>query len=312
VGGIVRKRHDTPPRVVGQAFHHGLELWRNKAAPTHAIHEARRHLTETLKQTTSKEQDIAVEAARLDAYLTGYFKRYQSDLNQNWGASELRIESPGEIGFIDMVFLDYQGKAWVLDDKTAAQTSPHTEAALRLDDQLLSYCCLLEDYGYHEIGGVIYRQTIKTRLKPRMVKGKRENIDQYYDRVMLDYQKPDKYLQFTLTYSREEIAAYRREKDALNEDCREVMQFSRELTDVPRNSASCIGKFGACDYLPICSGTMPDASKMFRCTSRNSLDGDRIRNRFNVRSDNDQSATDPDRLRQNDTDNAGIVPGPSV
>jgi len=307
VAGIRRKYGDSPARAIGRAFHLGIDAWRKGLGEVQAINEARKHLVESLAKSTSNDRVIEIEQTRLDAYLSGYFRRYQGDLTWDWSESELKFQMKGEIGFIDNVILDSDGLIWIVEDKTTSRPSDHTGAALRLNDQLLSYLCLIQDMGYSRIGGCIYRQTVKCLLKPRA----KESLTDFYLRVEEAYQDPSKFLEFRVRYEPEEIDMYRAEKDLLNKWCRQVMETAQCKEDVPRNSAQCIGIYGPCDYLSICSSTTETQNgKLFEATSQEPLDGGELRRILKIE-DKDNAKTSSG-LRQHDPKTTDKLSCPTI
>lgn len=303
VGGIRRRWQESPARAIGKAFHRGIEMWRNGHGETKSMSQARSILQESLKLISSKDLVVDIELTKLDAYLSGYFKRYPADIKRQWTESEMKLEHNGEIGFIDTVY-EQDGLLWIVDDKTSAM-KPHADLgqALQMDEQLLSYICMLQDIGYTRIGGCIYRVMVKNKSKPK----KKEKDDEFYERMQLEYATGERYHEFVIPFDAQRTDNYRREKAALNKSLHSFLRGGILLDNVPRNSAECLGKYGSCDYLTLCTGCEP-SPKLFEPTGNLPMDGGYLRNSLNPRSKQHDSTT---RLHSPDSPEAQSLPGPT-
>jgi hypothetical protein len=321
IGGIRRKAPDNPARAVGRAYHLGLELWRQGHMPTQAVSVAREDLEASLRKMKNPG-DIESELAKLDAYLCGYFKRFPDDPHREWSEAELKLEWRGEIGFIDTVFRDENDTLIILDDKTSGM-KPHDDLgeALQLNDQLLSYVCMMQDLGYHDSDTILYRVVVKTKSLPQKKKAKGkitiEKPELFYQRMQRDYLKGDKYYEFKVTFTQGQINQYRQEKEKVNDDLTFILNSTNAEKRVTRNSSECIGKFGPCDYLGLCSGSCSSPKHVYETTGNLPMDGGYLRTNLEIEEKKDEStesATEPAAtgLQGNHPSQAPDLPGPPV
>jgi len=310
VAGIRKRIDDKPALAIGSSFHLGIETWRNGSTPFVARDAAIDLLTGKLEEMGTDEKSINIEQTRLNAYLCGYFLRYPQDVMRKLTESEVKIDLPNEIGFVDNFYIDESGKVWIVEDKTTGIRPQYenTLAMLSMDEQLLSYACLLQDYGYQEIAGCFYRQVVKCRLKPKRgenlvlfnkrVKEKYTHNSSEVDSVHLN----DNYFEYKIVFKQSDIENFRSERNLNNDRCRVIMETVRDPSNCTRNSSACIGKYGPCEYLELCSKGLENVNNSYIATGKNSLDGGLVRSKLNIKeSTNDKTTT---RLHTPDPDAA--------
>jgi radical SAM protein with 4Fe4S-binding SPASM domain len=123
----------------------------------------------------------------------------------------------------------------------------------------------------------MYRETKKTRTK----RSKKETGQQYANRVNELYLDPDSdnYREYKITFTNEELNHYRYEKLKLDMSIKQSFTFL-QLDQWQRNSNECIGKFGPCDYLPLCSGSCDNINDLYRHNSKEPLDNGKYRKKI--------------------------------
>lgn len=258
VAGIEPKAETGIARAIGTNFHVSLEMLRKgDKSLKQCVQAGVDMLAGDLIDLKVAGHESMKCIAQLEAYLVGYLAHFGNQAVHNW-AIEIKIESGADKGYVDAIFQHEDGKTWVIEDKTTSIFSGDQEAALVLDDQLLTYAVMLDDLG-HDVGGFIYRQTKKTRTYPR----KDETIEQYRDRLVEEYTTNHEkyYRQFEVKFSQQDIHSYRDEKNEINNRIEIDFIRSKGLQSWNRNSQACIGKFGTCDYLGLCSGQTTEAYK---------------------------------------------------
>jgi len=191
---------------------------------------------------TDKDENIA----KLEAYLTGYENKF-FDLNHKWLDVEKEIMTEFESAYVDGLMIDEDGKIIVVEDKTRSYLTNNIELVLRQSDQLLNYLALLQQIGI-DSNTCYYREVQKTKTKI----GKTMTMDAYKAKLFSEYSLGDRYQECIITFDKNEIEAYKNEKSLIDI----VINICFESGDInrwPRNSDSCIGNYGQCDYLRLCS-----------------------------------------------------------
>lgn len=277
VAGIETKTVTSPARAIGQAFHLGIEHWRNHEGETSvAVGNALTLLMNTMRQQGFGEERVVLEAIRLEAYLLGYFMRWETDIGRlGKRKQELKLVSGHEVGFVDSLYIDIKGGAWITEDKTTSQFDDNTPTMLHMDEQLLNYALLLMEAGY-QVKGAIYRQTLKTRKEP--LKSKKETPADFRLRLINEYREPtenggpnEHYREVIVNFDVENLNEYSAEKLDLDSEITSKLKRGRQLSDFQRNTYQCIGKFGPCDFLNLCAKRC-DSDLNFKPNGKEALD----------------------------------------
>ncbi len=255
----ILKRKPAKDRTVltfGTAYHLLLEhFWLG------GIEQALEHFDEAVKDLDE------VDAAKVGTL----FAHYPANLPAHSHDEVLGMEQSFDVPVIDSttgralyghrlrgkidLLLGIDKKVWVVDHKTTAKDitgdSPYWDA-LRMDSQLVLYA-LMEGAS-----GVIYDVTRKPQLRLSSSDKKTareegiEPIEAYRRRVEERITSaPEEWYQwraFPLTHDQLLEAA-----SNLVESCR-LFEMLTSTGLYPRHSGSCIGHYGACDYLEVCAG----------------------------------------------------------
>lgn len=275
VAGIETRKPSNAARVIGSAFHTGLESWRKDSSSiTPPIMDALTQLATSLEAIGITGDESLIERARLCAYLRGYFERFDGDADRpgKW-SPEIELKTVEEIGFLDTLWIDMKGGAWIVEDKTTSMLDSHQPTALLLDEQLLNYALLLRHHMINVVGA-IYRQTLKTKKRPH----KGESIDKFQERLTADYiADQDNYREMILTFDQTQLNEYAVDRTLTNRDIKSAINHSTKLGDYRRNAGQCLGKFGPCDYLHLCAHRKDDGAQMFKPNGKEPLDGGKFR-----------------------------------
>jgi hypothetical protein len=298
VAGVEQKKTPSTALQLGRAFHFGLELWRSGEIMVDAVGRASSDLTTVLAATTDLNEDqIEDEVSRLEAMLGGYKAVFHEDKKFKWEV-ELKVEGEGEVAFIDAARV-VNDCLFVVEDKTRAAFSDDTRMALRMDEQLLNYQICLEDAGYM-VGGFFYRES----RKPQVRRTKKETGRDYNSRVCrLCIEERDKYYrEFLVGFDPVEVERYRIERTMLDQRIRDHFAggLACHLEGWPRNSQSCLGKYGSCEFLALCANQSDIMGQAYQANNKEPLDGGEYRDKVWGCS------------TAGNTAEAGELPGPAV
>jgi len=243
--GIERKSFDSPSRVIGSGYHLGLETMRRTGDMDLAFMTMKEFVLNSdfnWLRDIDKEENIA----KLEAYLTGYENKF-FDLNHKWMDVEKEIMTEFETAYVDGLMIDEDGKIVVVEDKTRSYLTNNIDLVLRQSDQLLNYLTLLQQIGI-DSNTCYYREVQKTKSKI----GKTMSMDAYKAKLFGEYSLGDRYQECIITFDKNEIEAYKNEK-SLIDIVINICFESGDINQWPRNSDSCIGNYGQCDFLRLCS-----------------------------------------------------------
>ena len=242
--GIEKKSSNSPSRIIGSAYHLGLETMRRTGDMNLAFMTMKESVI-AANYPWIKEQDMYDNIVRLEAYLMGYENKF-FDLNHKWMDVEKEIQTEFETAYVDGLMIDDDDKIIVVEDKTRSYLTPNLPYVLRQSDQLLNYLSLLNDIGI-DSNTCYYREVLKTKIKV----GKTMSLDEYKLKLFADYSIGDKYQECVIIFDKNEIRAYKNEK-SLVDILINICFDSNKIDNWPRNSDSCIGSYGQCDYLRLC------------------------------------------------------------
>lgn len=242
--GVERKMSESPSRIVGSAYHLGLETMRRTGDMNLAFDAMKEYVIDS-KYPWVKERDMQDNILRLEAYLMGYENKF-FDLNHKWLDVEKEIKTEFESAYVDGLMVDEDGDIIVIEDKTRSYLTNNLPLVLRQSDQLLNYLTLLNQIGI-DSNTCYYREVQKTKIKM----GQTLSVDEYKLKLLMEYSLGDKYQECVITFDKNEIEAYKNEKTLV--DIVINICFEQSNLDYwPRNSDSCIGNYGQCDYLKLC------------------------------------------------------------
>ncbi len=124
--------------------------------------------------------------------------------------------------------------------------------ALRLDAQISRYMLAARELGY-PVETVMYDVARKPSIAPKLIKGTRETVEQYGQRLAEDIRKrPDFY------FARVEIPRLESDLDEMRHELWQAAIDIRKAENCGhhyRNPAACVNRF-TCAYLDVCSGSI--------------------------------------------------------
>ena len=189
------------------------------------------------------------------------------------------FESDSEIGIIDCLLLK-DGKTYLIEDKTTAEFDPNMEMFLPMNEQLMGYVHIAAKNGIF-IDLILFRETLKSSHKLN----KNENYIEFRQRLLTLYSNDrDRYRQFVLDPRIFNLDSF---DDYMINTNHEISNFvlryqASQVDDIPKNCQSCLGKYGACEYLEICSKKDCDIPSIYKPNGKMPLDGNDFRIQFGI------------------------------
>ena len=263
--GIERKENLSDARTVGRSFHKGIELLRHKMPLDEVLIYIRKEL-EGCKEPETEE-------IKVSAYIRGYISAYD-DLQRDT-KTEMRLEVGDDVGVVDCIAEDDRGSQYIIEDKTTASFDKDMEKALRLNDQICHNTWLCRENGI-DIKGILYRETQKSVHKIN----KGESKDAFKTRMLALYMSStDRYRQIAVDPSVFDFDLHAATISLVNQNIRAFSEtfVHSPVRSMPKNCWSCLGKYGACEFLPICSGTETDISLLYKPNLKSPWDCDSFR-----------------------------------
>jgi hypothetical protein len=250
----------SPALYYGSLVHEVLDMYYSHRAevvhsPKGMVDAAVEKLNDSLNGV---QQETESHAAMALAVLPAYFRYWKrSDSKFSWLDVEhefdlpLRLPSGRESrlrGKIDGVFMLNKG-LWILETKTASKVE---ETALmdRLPFDLQTGLYL---HAAHLITGIRPKGVIYNILrKPQLRQKKAEHFKAFWERTTADVAKrPGFYfLRYEIRRTRDEASRWLREFEAVLAD---LEQWHGGDQFHYRNSNECQGRYGNCEFLPVCS-----------------------------------------------------------
>lgn len=256
----MRKEMNAALRM-GDAWHHGRDAL-NKTSDLAKAHDAIASKYQPLLHGDEERVDrLLLEREKLQRLLDGWFDRWQHEPREIV-ASELAFDiplrnpktgRPSRIwrhgGKIDTI-IALPGKGLALEElKTTSDPigpdAPYWKA-LRMDAQITRYMIAAMTLGY-PVETVMYDVVHKPGTNPKLIKGVRETIPEYGERLAEDIRsRPEFY------FARVEVP---RMHSSIREMREELWQIGKDMHNARpyRDSEQCIGHKYTCDHLDACS-----------------------------------------------------------
>lgn len=258
---------ESEARGIGTAVHKGLE--------TGSIEAALASFDNTFPSDQDEADALETNRVIVQAMLEGYFERFGVGfpnaeerkpeakfavpiINPRTGAKSKTFQLAGKAD--DLLKLD--GIWWLVEYKTAGQVGRSYIDRLMLDTQITTYIYAIQRQFQIQIAGVIYR----ILRKPSIRQTKKENINQFLNRLVADYKERPEFYFFEerLYRSQEDLAEFEAELWQLTQD---ILKCQREGLWY-KNTSRC-GDWGACPYIPLCT-LRPEAETLYKTREVNS------------------------------------------
>jgi len=272
-----RTAADIPALLIGTAVHVGIE-WFWKGASYHA---AMVKVCEYLGKEPYFSGDGKVDAARISAYIKGYYQRWTKD-RENYvviGVELTFYAFGGRAGKLDvLVRRKSDGQLIIIEHKTAGPYSKADEAGsaywqkLPMDTQVCFYVDAVADIT-GETPLIMYDVILKTRSSPLKSKARKkkdetdaeflarknadhETLAQYRARVMELYSAECKvrYFRNIIHLTAEEIALKNEELSVIANQIQDNEDEDGKAKARYRNTSSCNGYGSTCEFIGVCVG----------------------------------------------------------
>ena len=135
------------------------------------------------------------------------------------------------------------GKYFILEHKTASNVDSSYVDQKKIDAQTMTYALAVQDMLDVEVSGAIHDILIKQKI--RLKSGETEA--QFKERL-ISCVTQDNFLRIPIEFTQDELSEF---KDELYESCKDLASCNSFY----KCTGSCIGRYGACEYLPLCSGS---------------------------------------------------------
>jgi hypothetical protein len=208
------------------------------------------------------QQDLEDNYALAEPVLEAYFEHWEEDLSRyKWLALERKFSvnySARQRLQREIEDIPLRGKRdgdlrigkglWLFETKTKGQVEEDNIIDMIPLDLQVNLYLLSQSVEYAEIPqGVVYNIIRRPQLRRR----KTESMQQFAERVRLDIaERPGFYfMRYEVSISPSEQERWLLEFDGI---MRTIIDWSEGKFHF-RNSATCLGKFGACEFLKICS-----------------------------------------------------------
>lgn len=192
----------------------------------------------------------SIDRAKLKGLIIGYVNKwYESDC-QEYEVVDVEREFSCEVdrfyhhrfvGKADgIVKRKSDGKYFILEHKTAAIVDDDYIAQKQIDSQTMTYAFFLSKSMEIEISGAIH--DILTKQKIRLKKGETEED---FCQRLIDDVTDDNFTRIVIEFNKQELAAFVIGLEGATNDLCNCDSYYK-------CTGQCIGRYGACEYLPLC------------------------------------------------------------
>lgn len=217
-----------------------------------AEYEPKESVIDRLCQMVEIADMEATDRAKLKGLIIGYVNKwYESDCHEyeiidverefSCEIEKFPLESYRFVGKADgIVKRKSDGKYFILEHKTAAIVDDDYIAQKQIDSQTMTYAHYLSESMGIEISGAIH--DILTKQKIRLKKGETE--DEFCQRLIDDVTE-DNFTRIVIEFDKQELSHF-------------VIDLNHATSDLChcdsyyKCTGQCIGRYGACEYLPLC------------------------------------------------------------
>lgn len=270
--GIELRSFSSPSKLIGSAFHLGLETIRKTKDADLSLLAARELILNSEYNWESINERLQ-NLARIEVYLYCY-ENYFFDTTKNWLSVEKEIITDNETAYIDGIMVE-DGEIIVVEDKTRSFLMKNPEMILRHSDQLLNYLDLLQQIGINSTT-CYYRETLKSKARLN----NKNDESKLKMKLIQEYNIGDKFLEHKIKYTENEIDNYREEKKFYDRFIYACMG-QNSLEKWPRFSDSCYNSYGQCEFLRLCSNDR-NIQNLYKCNEKEPLDDGKMRHKLEL------------------------------
>ena len=236
--------------VTGRAFHEAREAWLKGQNWQEVIDR----IFGSIDTTTLRAHDIAKieeERAKASGMMYGYANRYPEYRRQHNIMEQeflIKLKGRGIRGFIDWIIKDGDDIV-MIETKTASNPDVDYFKRVKIDWQVHLYMVAIRSIFGRWPSRIIYEVIVKPGIRLR----KNETPAQYQERLYQYYTDPltssDKFIREEIILSKENLTEM---KDELLYTIERIEQATRDQR-YPKCPEACNGKYGPCDFMPICT-----------------------------------------------------------
>jgi len=257
----IRSRRVIVPYVIGTACHAYKEAWYNGLDESQRLAALRKVFKGVDTSLMAKDEivDLTVDQGRCEAFMYAYTLAHSEDRIQYpklITEKEVRFEIiPGVdwLGFLDTLAQDAAGDWWVMETKTAGKAFVNKDYFDRvaIDNQVMGYMRLAAEVLGFMPKGIIYDVILKTQHRQR----KGESLSAFVKRLQHLYVKDWK---TEGLFARHELIVSPKAVDRWLTETRFIAAEIKAAHDNkikvwPKNTGNCIAKYGACQYMSVCT-----------------------------------------------------------
>lgn len=192
----------------------------------------------------------AIDRAKLKGLIIGYVNKWYEydcqeyeviDVEREFSCEVDRFYHHRFVGKADgIVKRKSDGKYFILEHKTAAIVDDDYIVQKQIDSQTMTYAVFLSESMGIQISGAIH--DIITKQKIRLKKGETE--EQFCKRLIDDVTE-DNFTRIVVEFDKQELADFVIELNHATDDLCHCDSYYK-------CTGQCIGRYGACEYLPLC------------------------------------------------------------
>lgn len=215
-----------------------------------AEYEPKESVIDRLCQMVDIADMETIDRAKLKGLIIGYVNKwYESDCKE-YEIIDVEREFSYEIdrfyhhrfvGKVDgIVKRKSDGKYFILEHKTAAIVDEDYVAQKQIDSQTMTYACFIQETMGIKLSGAIH--DILTKQKIRL---KKSETEEEFCQRLIDDVTDDNFTRIVIEFDEQELAGFVIELEgAINDLC--------HCDSYYKCTGQCIGRYGACEYLPLC------------------------------------------------------------
>ena len=243
---------------MGSAFHAGIESQSVDAAVE--VLRGGAPVWQMWEGDAAKVREAVVSAmvggalARWSVWPSIHEHQFEVALRNSKGSSSKRHRLSG---VLDGVWQkgehpDHPGEVVLGEWKTASIVNQDYIQRLEIDFQVSTYLWAASQLFGEPVRSVVYRVVKKPTIRQR----KEESVDEYSERVRLDYlERPDHYFfEELVTRTDEQLERWREQAWAIHQ---RIMQIKGGGVPAIRNTQSCVSR-GRCPYFDLCVGAVDE------------------------------------------------------
>jgi hypothetical protein len=171
------------------------------------------------------------------------------------------------------------GKYYILEHKTASIVDSNYIQQKNIDLQTITYAICIQEMLDIKISGAIHDIIIKQNIRQ-----KKNELDTDFCERLIDEVTNENFVRIVVEFDEEKLNENKKELAASCKDISSCESFYK-------NTCCCIGRYGACEYLPLCVSSKEDIEEINLVDSLKSLyEVRRIHEEISETTLNDESA----------------------